>query len=180
MKRIELSEARAVVDQSVRALGGPGRLPYKEYCRRRADSVISSVDFILTRGNRFLLIVRRRSSLDGKRWFFGGTHLRGKTVEDALYETVQAETKIRHHEILSVTPSHWQDIAITDQKKRGEGPAHMLMHIYLVEIPRGIEPKSDGTWSDPKWYTERSLSRYGLLSDLKLALVKAGLIRVER
>ena len=185
MNKEELAAAQTAADTKVRSLQKTtGRMPHSKYCELRRLIVISTIDFVLTRrtsqGREFLLIIRHGASLSDQRLILGGKPSIGVTIEDALTWFMLHEAGLDRSQIISCRQSHCQDVFVEDSDSL-EGPlpaAHMRMCVHVVEVSTGFEPTSDGSWSDPEWFTEESLSK-DILPDLKILLINAGLIEIQ-
>ena len=184
--RIDIAEiegARADMYTKVRsAKQVNGFIPTPEYVAILPRVVISTVDFVLTKRVegilKFLLIIRRGVTIAGEYWILGGKPNPGLPIRDAILKFLAAEAQAKEEHLISITPSHPQDIflpACYVEKQGQYPPHHMRMSVHVVEVVSDFEPISDGSYSDPGWYTEDTLPT-NILPDLKVLLYDAGLI----
>ena len=119
---------------------------------------ISTVDFVLTKGKKFLLIKRNEGAFSGEWFVAGGRQERGETQIEALKHIAQREVGLHENDILVVTFSHFQDVFNPASITSG-GPLpewHSIWHFYTIEVPETFEPILDSTSDEFRWVEDLS------------------------
>lgn len=153
-----------------------GRLPTDIYHTGLKNFPIGTVDFVLVKGIKFLLIERTEGAFKNEWFVAGGRQNRGETQHDALFRIAERELGAKKEHILDIRFSHNQDV-FNPGSTNSEGglPAwHSVWHFHLVVVAPDFVPKLDSTSSGFRWV--ENLDGITVSAPVREALQKAHLI----
>lgn len=151
-----------------------GKLPRDIYITGLENFIISTVDFVLKRGNQFFLIRRNEGAFAGEWFVAGGRQNRGESEYVALLRIAKRELGVDVTDIVSATFTHCQDV-YNPAGENNEGPIpawHSKWHFYVIEVRAGFKPNLDETSSIGQWFTTQP----PIPNPVYLALLTAKLI----
>lgn len=153
-----------------------GKLDWDVYTSGLEHFPIATVDFVLKKGNSFLLIKRDGGAYSGDWFVAGGRQFRGETKNEALLRIAQRELGVREQDIREIIFSHTQDVFNhASTTPAGDLPAwHSIMQFHIVKVNEDFDPVLDDTSSDCMWIS--TIDTLPVPEPVKRALYLSGLI----
>jgi ADP-ribose pyrophosphatase YjhB (NUDIX family) len=154
-----------------------GRLAMSIYITGLQSFPIPTIDFVVKKGKKFLLIQRNEGAFCGTWFVAGGRQNRGEETLEGVLRVAQRELGLRAEEILDVRFSHTQDV----HNPASETPAgnlpewHSIWQFHVIEVNDSFGPKLDSTSNTSIW-TE-TLEGLDVPEPVERALRKAGMIK---
>ncbi len=137
---------------SLEALKG-GRLSKEVYISGLQNFPIPTVDFVIVKGTKFLLIERNEGAFEGYWFVAGGRQNRGETQLNALLRIAKRELNLTSEDVLDIKFNHCQDVFNpASVNSEGELPAwHSIWHFHVIEVNSEFNPVLDSTSSRYLW-----------------------------
>jgi ADP-ribose pyrophosphatase YjhB (NUDIX family) len=128
-------------------------IPTKEYKKILASVPVPTVDILIFRSGKFLLVKRKKKPLKGKWWPPGGRVLRGESLDQAVYRKLSEELgldEIYSREFAGVYEDTYPD------NEFGLSYIHTISSVFFVCLTAPLlseEPKIklDGQSSAWRW-----------------------------
>lgn len=153
-----------------------GRLSTDVYHSGLEHFPIPTVDFVLVKGTKFLLIKRNEGAFNGDWFVAGGRQNRGETQLNALLRIAKRELGLTETDVKRIKFSHPQDVFNpTSTNSDGELPAwHSIWHFHVIEVNPAFVPVLDSTSNGFRWV--ENLDGISVPAPVRKALKEANLV----
>lgn len=135
-----------------------GRLDRETYLTGLNNFPIPTVDFVVVRGDKFLLIKRNEGAFLNEWFVAGGRQNRGETQEEALLRIASRELGLKQNDIINFSFTGCQDV-FNPESPTSEGGVpdwHSIWHFYLINVVDTFEPTLDATSDTYIWVKDLS------------------------
>jgi colanic acid biosynthesis protein WcaH len=123
-------------------------IPKKDYTKILASVPVPTVDILVIRDKKCLLVRRQNRPLKGHWWLPGGRVMRGETLLDAVSRKLSEELGIiefQNGEYVGVYEDQYRD------NDFGLDFIHTISSVFVVQVAPGTRIKLDGQSSAHKW-----------------------------